>query len=45
MKTISVRQPYATLICSGVKPIENRSWNTDFRGRVLIHASKNYGDV
>lgn len=45
MKTISVRQPYATLIVAGVKDVENRSWNTEYRGRVLIHASKNYGDV
>ena len=39
MKTISVKQPYATLICAGVKKIENRSWKTDYRGRLLIHAS------
>jgi hypothetical protein len=45
MKTLSVRQPYATLICAGVKPIENRSWNTDYRGTILIHASKNYADL
>lgn len=45
MKTLSIRQPYATLICSGVKDVENRSWNTQLRGRVLIHASKNYTDL
>jgi hypothetical protein len=41
MKTISVKQPWAYLICSGIKDIENRSWKTDFRGRVLIHAPTN----
>ena len=40
MKAISVRQPWAWLIVHGYKDIENRSWRTNFRGRVLIHASK-----
>lgn len=39
MKAISVRQPFAWLIVNGFKDIENRSWNTKFRGPVLIHAS------
>jgi len=39
MKTLSVKQPWSYLICSGVKPVENRTWNTKFRGRVLIHSS------
>jgi hypothetical protein len=39
VKTLSVQQPYATLICAGVKTVENRSWKTDYRGRLLIHAS------
>lgn len=37
---ISIRQPWAWLILNGGKDIENRSWPTKFRGRVLIHASK-----
>jgi hypothetical protein len=40
MKTLSVKQPWASLICSGIKDIENRTWPTKFRGRVLIHASQ-----
>lgn len=43
MKTIpclSVRQPWAWLIVNGHKPVENRSWQTGFRGRLLIHAGK-----
>ncbi|HTV55212.1 MAG TPA: ASCH domain-containing protein, partial [Terriglobia bacterium] len=39
MKALSIRQPWAWLIVNGFKPIENRSWNTNFRGRILIHAS------
>ena len=37
---ISIRQPWAWLIINAGKDIENRSWPTRFRGRVLIHASK-----
>jgi hypothetical protein len=40
MKAITVKQPWAFLICAGVKPIENRTWKTNLRGRILIHAAK-----
>ncbi len=40
MKCLSLRQPFAELICSGKKTIELRVWNTRFRGRFLIQASK-----
>jgi ASCH domain len=33
-------QPYAELVLLGEKSIELRSWNTKFRGRFLVHASK-----
>lgn len=39
MKTLSTKQPWAYLICSGIKDIENRSWKTNYRGKVLIHTS------
>lgn len=39
MKTITVKQPWAYLLCAGIKDIENRTWKTNYRGRVLIHAS------
>ena len=41
-KVLSVKQPYSYLICSGIKPIENRTWKLPekYKGqRVLIHAS------
>jgi hypothetical protein len=41
MKVISILQPWATLIVSGHKKIETRSWNTSYRGPLLIHASAN----
>ena len=43
MKTISIKQPWASLIVHGIKDIENRTWRTNFRGRVLIHAAGSYG--
>jgi len=39
MKVITIKQPHASLICEGIKDIENRSWSTKFRGRILIHAA------
>lgn len=36
---LSIRQPWASLICAGIKDVENRSWNARHRGRMLIHAS------
>jgi hypothetical protein len=40
VKALSIRQPWAWMILHAGKDIENRSWRTNFRGRVLIHASK-----
>lgn len=36
---LTVRQPWAGLIASGHKPIENRTWPTRWRGLLLIHAA------
>ena len=40
MKALTIRQPWATLIMLGVKRYEFRSWKTNFRGEVLIHAGQ-----
>ena len=40
MKCLSLKQPYAELLISGKKTIELRNWNTSFRGKFLVHASK-----
>ena len=40
MKCLSVQQPWASAICTGVKDVENRTWQTkNAPGRILIHAS------
>ena len=39
MKVLSLTEPYATLIKNGVKTIETRSWKTNYRGKLYIHAS------
>jgi len=39
MKTLSIKQPWAHLIASGIKDIENRTWRTNFRGKIHIHVS------
>ena len=38
LKALSIRQPWAWLIVSGLKDIENRSWDTAHRGETLVHA-------
>jgi hypothetical protein len=39
MKILTVRQPWASLIVAGLKDVENRPWNTKYRGRLGIHAA------
>lgn len=39
MKVLSLTEPYATLIKIGVKTVETRSWKTNYRGELYIHAS------
>ncbi len=41
MKCLSLKQPFADLLSLGEKTIELRKWNTKFRGKFLIHVSKN----
>ena len=40
MKCLSLTQPWATLVVSGAKKFETRSWTTTYRGPLLIHAAK-----
>lgn len=39
MKALSIIQPWTSLIATGIKDIENRTWRTNFRGEFLLHAS------
>lgn len=41
MKAISIRNPYAHFILCGEKDIECRTWQTDYRGDILICSSAN----
>lgn len=38
-KAISLKQPFANLVCEGKKTIETRSWNTVYRGDLVICSS------
>lgn len=40
MKALSIWQPWASAIALGSKRIETRSWSTNYRGRLAIHAAK-----
>ncbi len=42
-KAISLKQPWANLICEGKKTIETRKWATKYRGDLVICSSKNPG--
>lgn len=44
MKALSFRQPWAELILQGRKTIDLRTWPTQYRGRIVIHASKQVED-
>lgn len=39
MKTLTLLNPWATLLVAGIKTIETRSWRTNYRGWLAIHSS------
>lgn len=42
MKSLSLTQPWASLVTIGAKAIETRSWSTPHRGLIAIHAAKTF---
>ena len=42
MKTLTLTQPWASLVAIGAKRIETRSWSTSYRGPMAIHAAKGF---
>ncbi len=40
MRCLTLTQPWATLVAMGAKRIETRSWTTNYRGPLAIHAGK-----
>ncbi len=45
MKALSVKQPWASLIASGKKTLEVRTWTTNHRGPLVIVASQDADDA
>ena len=41
MKTLCLKEPWASMIKEGKKTIETRKWKTNYRGKLLLCASKN----
>ena len=39
MKALTIWQPWASLLVSGQKKYETRSWATTYRGPIAIHAA------
>ena len=44
MKALTIKQPWAELIISSLKDVENRSRLTHFRGRFAVHAGLRRAD-
>ncbi len=42
MKALTLTQPWASLVALGHKQIETRSWSTNYRGALYIHAAKGF---
>lgn len=40
VRALSVKEPYASLIFSGEKTIETRTWKTNYRGDIIICVSR-----
>ncbi|MFQ5435616.1 MAG: ASCH domain-containing protein, partial [Anaerolineae bacterium] len=40
MKALSFRQPWAELVLQGRKTMDLRTYNSHYRGRIAVHASK-----
>ena len=39
MRVLTLKEPFASLIGEKIKTIETRSWRTNYRGELYIHAS------
>ncbi|MFN7970864.1 MAG: ASCH domain-containing protein [Acidobacteriota bacterium] len=44
MKALSIQQPWAWLIVQGHKDVENRTWSTNLRCRILVHAGRRFDE-
>ncbi len=42
MKTLSIKEPFASLIINGYKKYEFRTYKINYQGKLLIHASSKF---
>ncbi len=42
MRTLTLTQPWASLVAFDAKRVETRSWRTNYRGPIAIHAAKGF---
>ena len=42
MKALTIKQPWASLIMEFGKDVDNRTWKTNYRGPLVIHAGKQF---
>jgi hypothetical protein len=42
LKALTVQQPWCWAIAAGHKDVENRTWSTNYRGPLAIHAGKTW---
>jgi activating signal cointegrator 1 len=40
IRMLSLWQPWASLVATGIKQVETRHWPTNYRGLIAIHAAK-----
>lgn len=45
MKVLTIKNPWASLIVNNYKKYEFRSWKTNYRGKILIHAGLSSDDA
>lgn len=43
MRALTIHGPWAWAIAAGHKTVENRSWTTNYRGTLAIHAGIRHG--
>lgn len=44
MRALTIHQPHASLLATGLKVIETRTWTNPYRGILLIHAGKTFDE-
>jgi hypothetical protein len=42
LKALTLTQPWASFVAAGVKGLETRSWSTNYRGPLAIHAAAQF---